>query len=188
MKIIKKNISFSSLLILLLTFYCTDVCPSVQVDWIVQFTAPISTADYIHRVGRTARIGQFSRSSVMVPCWCAMKDCHKYKFCSNTLEQNRRVDLQNWFFPDFSPTLVFTVVPKTCLWRNNFFRGCKTCFVVEPGASGSSVIFLLPSEAGFIKQLEKDQIPLVEMTLEQVLQKLLRWVKNNVKKFHSTQS
>jgi hypothetical protein len=36
------------------------------------------------------------------------------------------------------------------------------------------VIFLLPSEAGFVKQLERDQIPLVEMTLEQVLQKLLR--------------
>lgn len=81
---------------------CTDVAARgldlPLVDWIVQFTAPISTADYVHRVGRTARIG----------------------------------------------------------------------------ASGSSVIFLLPSEAGFIKQLERDQIPLLEMTLEQVLQKLLK--------------
>ncbi len=38
------------------------------------------------------------------------------------------------------------------------------------------MIFLLPSEAGFVKQLERDQIPLVEMTLEQVLQKLLKYV------------
>ncbi len=30
----------------------------MQVDWIVQFTAPICTADYVHRVGRTARIGE----------------------------------------------------------------------------------------------------------------------------------
>ncbi|XP_023346787.1 probable ATP-dependent RNA helicase DDX31 [Eurytemora carolleeae] len=79
---------------------CTDVAARgldlPMVDWIVQFTAPISTADYVHRVGRTARIG----------------------------------------------------------------------------AKGSSVIFLLPSEAGFIRQLEQDQIPLMEMTLEMVLEKL----------------
>jgi len=81
---------------------CTDVAARgldlPQVDWIVQFTAPICVSDYVHRVGRTARIG----------------------------------------------------------------------------AKGSSVIFLLPSEAGFVKQLEKEKIPLAEMTLEQVLQKLLR--------------
>merc|ERR1719483_363584 len=81
---------------------CTDVAARgldlPQVDWIVQFTAPISVSDYVHRVGRTARIG----------------------------------------------------------------------------AKGSSVIFLLPSEAGFVKQLENEKIPLAEMTLEQVLQKLLR--------------
>jgi len=81
---------------------CTDVAARgldlPQVDWIVQFTAPICVSDYVHRVGRTARIG----------------------------------------------------------------------------AKGSSVIFLLPSEAGFVKQLEDEKIPLVEMTLEQVLQKLLK--------------
>ena len=81
---------------------CTDVAARgldlPQVDWIVQFTAPICVSDYVHRVGRTARIG----------------------------------------------------------------------------AKGSSVIFLLPSEAGFVKQLENEKIPLAEMTLEQVLQKLLR--------------
>jgi len=81
---------------------CTDVAARgldlPQVDWIVQFTAPICVSDYVHRVGRTARIG----------------------------------------------------------------------------AKGSSVIFLLPSEAGFVKQLENEKIPLAEMTLEQVLQKLLK--------------
>jgi len=81
---------------------CTDVAARgldlPQVDWIVQFTAPICVSDYVHRVGRTARIG----------------------------------------------------------------------------AKGSSVIFLLPSEAGFVKQLESEKIPLAEMTLEQVLQKLLK--------------
>nr|CAD7256622.1 unnamed protein product [Timema shepardi] len=28
-----------------------------SVDWIVQYTAPCSTSDYVHRVGRTARVG-----------------------------------------------------------------------------------------------------------------------------------
>jgi len=69
-----------------------------QVDWVLQFTAPISTADYVHRVGRTARIG----------------------------------------------------------------------------AKGSTAVFLLPSEAGFVKQLEKDEFPVAEITLDRVLDKLSR--------------
>merc|ERR1711915_723810 len=81
---------------------CTDVAARgldlPQGDWIVQFTAPICVSDYVHRVGRTARIG----------------------------------------------------------------------------AKGSSVIFLLPSEADFVKMLESAKIPLAEMTLEMVLGKLLR--------------
>ena len=81
---------------------CTDVAARgldlPQVDWIVQYTPPVSVADYVHRVGRTARIG----------------------------------------------------------------------------AKGSSVIFLLPSEAEFVKMLESSKIPLAEMTLELVLGKLLR--------------
>ena len=81
---------------------CTDVAARgldlPQVDWIVQYTPPVSVADYVHRVGRTARIG----------------------------------------------------------------------------ARGSSVIFLLPSEAEFVKMLEGSKIPLAEMTLELVLSKLLR--------------
>jgi len=28
-----------------------------HVDWIVQFTAPSTAGDYVHRVGRTARVG-----------------------------------------------------------------------------------------------------------------------------------
>ena len=75
---------------------CTDVAARgldlPQVDWIVQYTAPTSVSDYVHRVGRTARIG----------------------------------------------------------------------------ARGSSVILLLPSEAGFVKCLESSKIPLAEMTLGQV--------------------
>jgi len=81
---------------------CTDVAARgldlPHVDWIVQFTPPISVADYVHRVGRTARIG----------------------------------------------------------------------------AKGSSVIFLLPSEADFVKMLEAAKIPLAEMTLEMVLARLLK--------------
>jgi len=81
---------------------CTDVAARgldlPQVDWIVQYTAPTCVSDYVHRVGRTARIG----------------------------------------------------------------------------ARGSSVIFLLPSEAGFVKSLEESKIPLAEMTLGQVLGKLLK--------------
>merc|ERR1719195_528097 len=82
--------------------FCTDVAARgldlPQVDWIVQYTAPTCVSDYVHRVGRTARIG----------------------------------------------------------------------------ARGSSVIFLLPSEAEFVKMLEGSKIPLAEMTLELVLSKLLR--------------
>jgi len=81
---------------------CTDVAARGLdlpcVDWIVQYTPPVSVPDYVHRVGRTARIG----------------------------------------------------------------------------AKGSSVIFLLPSEAEFVKMLESSKIPLAEMTLELVLGKLLR--------------
>uniref|UniRef100_A0A1A8KFE1 ATP-dependent RNA helicase n=1 Tax=Nothobranchius kuhntae TaxID=321403 RepID=A0A1A8KFE1_NOTKU len=40
---------------------CTDVAARgldlPQVTWIVQFTPPMSVAEYVHRVGRTARIG-----------------------------------------------------------------------------------------------------------------------------------
>ena len=63
----------------------------------MQFTAPVCVSDYVHRVGRTARIG----------------------------------------------------------------------------AKGSSVIFLLPSEAGFVKSLEAARIPLAEMTLGQVMVPIL---------------
>lgn len=40
---------------------CTDVAARgldlPHVDWIVQYTAPATAADYVHRVGRTARVG-----------------------------------------------------------------------------------------------------------------------------------
>lgn len=79
---------------------CTDVAARgldlPQVDWIVQYNPPISNADYVHRVGRTARIG----------------------------------------------------------------------------AKGSSLIFLLPSEANFVKELENDNLLLAEMTIAQILKKL----------------
>ena len=31
-------------------------------DWIVQFTAPSTAGDYVHRVGRTARVGSAGAS------------------------------------------------------------------------------------------------------------------------------
>merc|ERR1712142_37527 len=49
---------------------CTDVAARgldlPQVDWIVQFTPPISVADYVHRVGRTARIGAKGSSVIFL--------------------------------------------------------------------------------------------------------------------------
>ena len=81
---------------------CTDVAARgldlPQVDWIAQYNPPVSRADYVHRAGRTARIG----------------------------------------------------------------------------AKGSSLLFLLPSEANFVRDLESEGITLAEMTVEQVLQKLFR--------------
>ena len=40
--------------------------------------------------------------------------------------------------------------------------------------SSSSLLFLLPSEANFVRDLESEGITLAEMTVEQVLQKLFR--------------
>lgn len=81
---------------------CTDVAARgldlPQVDWILQYNPPTSKEDYVHRVGRTARIGQ----------------------------------------------------------------------------KGSSLIFLLPSEANFVKDLEGESLLLAEMTVEQILSKLHR--------------
>ncbi len=79
---------------------CTDVAARgldlPQVDWIVQYNPPTSKADYVHRVGRTARIGQ----------------------------------------------------------------------------KGSSLLFLLPSEANFVKELEGESLLLAEMTVDQILTRL----------------
>lgn len=80
--------------------FCTDVAARgldlPHVDWIVQYNPPTTTADYVHRVGRTARIG----------------------------------------------------------------------------AKGSSLIFMLPSEANFIKDLEQSNMTMLELTAERVLEKL----------------
>ena len=41
---------------------CTDVAARgldlPRVDWIVQYNPPVTAEDYVHRVGRTARVGQ----------------------------------------------------------------------------------------------------------------------------------
>ena len=70
----------------------------LQVDWIVQYNAPTTNADYVHRVGRTARIG----------------------------------------------------------------------------AKGSALLFVLPSEAEFVRNLESNNLLLAELTVEHVLEKLYR--------------
>merc|ERR1719150_819917 len=50
--------------------FCTDVAARgldlPQVDWIVQYNPPTTTADYVHRVGRTARIGTKGSSLILV--------------------------------------------------------------------------------------------------------------------------
>ena len=82
--------------------FCTDVAARgldlPAVDWIVQYNPPTSNADYVHRVGRTARIG----------------------------------------------------------------------------SKGSSLLFVLPSEANFVLELEKQKLVMAELTAEHVLEKLFR--------------
>merc|ERR1719273_23803 len=88
---------------------CTDVAARgldpPQVDWIVQYNPPISCADYVHRVGRTARIG----------------------------------------------------------------------------TKGSSLLFVLPSEANFIVELETQKLLLAELTVERVLEKLYQHAETSPK-------
>uniref|UniRef100_A0AAV2MPL4 ATP-dependent RNA helicase n=1 Tax=Knipowitschia caucasica TaxID=637954 RepID=A0AAV2MPL4_KNICA len=49
---------------------CTDVAARgldlPQVSWIVQFTAPMSVAEYVHRAGRTARAGHSGHSLLLL--------------------------------------------------------------------------------------------------------------------------
>lgn len=49
---------------------CTDVCARgldlPQVHWIVQYNAPSCCTDYVHRVGRTARIGTAGNSLIFL--------------------------------------------------------------------------------------------------------------------------
>lgn len=46
---------------------CTDVAARgldmPNIDWIIQYNTPGSCVDYIHRVGRTARVGHKRKSS-----------------------------------------------------------------------------------------------------------------------------
>lgn len=37
-----------------------------EVDWVIQYTGPISVSDYVHRVGRTARGGQSGSSIIFL--------------------------------------------------------------------------------------------------------------------------
>jgi len=50
--------------------FCTDVAARgldlPLVDWIVQYNPPTTTADYVHRVGRTARIGAKGSSIIFM--------------------------------------------------------------------------------------------------------------------------
>ena len=50
--------------------FCTDVAARgldlPLVDWIVQYNPPTTTADYVHRVGRTARIGAKGSSLIFM--------------------------------------------------------------------------------------------------------------------------
>ncbi|XP_055080310.1 probable ATP-dependent RNA helicase DDX31 isoform X2 [Periophthalmus magnuspinnatus] len=49
---------------------CTDVAARgldlPQVSWIIQFTAPVSVAEYVHRAGRTARAGHSGHSLLLL--------------------------------------------------------------------------------------------------------------------------
>jgi len=80
--------------------FCTDVAARgldlPAVDWIVQYNPPVTQADYVHRVGRTARIG----------------------------------------------------------------------------SKGSGLLFVLPSEANFVLELEKQKLVMAELTAEHVLEKM----------------
>ena len=35
-------------------------------DWIIQYNAPATPADYVHRVGRTARVGTYGSSLIFL--------------------------------------------------------------------------------------------------------------------------
>ena len=40
-----------------------------SVDWIVQYNPPVTAEDYVHRVGRTARVGRCGQAMIFLsPC------------------------------------------------------------------------------------------------------------------------
>ncbi|KAK3719380.1 hypothetical protein RRG08_029536 [Elysia crispata] len=82
---------------------CTDVAARgldlPHVDWIVQYTSPGATVDYIHRVGRTARAGSLGHSLLfLMPSEVEyVAELNRYKISLTKFEQSSilRCLLQN---------------------------------------------------------------------------------------------
>ena len=54
------------------------------------------------------------------------------------------------------------------------FLCCRVGRTARIGTKGSSLLFVLPSEANFVLELEKQKLVLAELTAEHVLDKLFR--------------
>ncbi|XP_065200467.1 probable ATP-dependent RNA helicase DDX31 [Planococcus citri] len=73
---------------------CSDVAARgldlPQVDWIVQYNAPITASDYVHRVGRTARVGSKGFSLIFLAPheinFISMLQDHRVKITEQKME------------------------------------------------------------------------------------------------------
>jgi ATP-dependent RNA helicase DDX31/DBP7 len=61
-----------------------------NVDWILQYNTPGTCVDYIHRVGRTARVGHKGRALIFLePCEVEyLKELNKLNITLNEIKLN----------------------------------------------------------------------------------------------------
>ncbi|MGH0153915.1 UNVERIFIED_CONTAM: hypothetical protein FKN15_061894 [Acipenser sinensis] len=176
---------------------CTDVAARgldlPQVTWIVQYTAPASPAEYVHRVGRTARIGtQGSSLLFLTPTetdYLGVLGSHNISQQKWTALVCESLLLFALPYPKGeSPTRAQRHAAKLkqaellvlCarFWKYTapaspaeyVHRVGRTARI---GTQGSSLLFLTPTETDYLGVLGSHNISMSEMKMEDILASLM---------------